>query len=178
MYLASTATINRKVNKILFVALSSRFNTYTDLGEPGQPGESGGNVHVICQEIINAEKWTIILDGGDGSDGHNGAFRKIGPDGKETFHRKWSKEEFQKSFPTMSTFDDSANEKAMEKVLTTLKEILPVKTRIRHGKHVIPGYRKNFYIEGINKEKNEMTITYYKGKRTRHTFIYSEGIRK
>jgi hypothetical protein len=146
----------------------------TDLGKPGQPGESGGNIHVICEEMINAEKWTIISDGGDGRDGQNGAFRKIGPDGKETFHRKWSEEEFQKSFPTMSTFDDSANEKAMETVVATLQEILPVNTR-NNGKDVIPGYRKDFYIRGTTKEGSQITITYYKGKKTRHTLIYSTG---
>ncbi len=124
--------------------------------------------------MINAEKWTIISDGGDGSDGHNGAFRKIGPDGKETFHRKWSKEEFQKTFPTMSTFDDSANEKAMHKVVATLQEIIPANFH-GSGRDVLPGYRKDFYISGITKEVSKITITYAKGKRTRHTSIYSEG---
>jgi hypothetical protein len=143
----------------------------TDLGKPEEPGESGGNIHVICQEMINAEKWTIISDGGNGRDGHNGAFRKIKRDGK---YRKWSKKGFQKAFPTMSTFDDSANEKAMYTVLTTLLEILPVNTRIK-GEDVVPGYRKDFYISGTTKEGNEMHIIYTKGKKTRHTLIYSEG---
>ncbi len=148
--------------------------TPTDLGKPGQPGESGGNIHVICQEMINAEKWTIISDGGDGRDGWNGAFRKMGSDGNETFHCKWSKEEFQKAFPTMSTFDDSAKKKAMEKVLTTLKEILPVNTRIK-GVDVIHGYQEGFYISGTTKEDSEIRVIYRKGKKTRHTLIYSEG---
>ncbi len=147
---------------------------FTDLGEPGEPGESGGNIHVICQEMMDAEKWTIITDGGNGRDGQNGAFRKIGPDGKETFHRKWLKEEFQKNFPTMSTFDDSANKEAMKKVLTTLKEILPVNFR-NNGKDVLPGDRNDFYIWGINKERNEIRVIYRKGKKTRHTLIYSKG---
>jgi hypothetical protein len=71
----------------------------------------------------------LISDGGDGRDGHNGAFRKIGPDGKESFHRKWTKEEFKEAFPTMSTFGDSANQEAMKTVLKTLQEILPVNSR-------------------------------------------------
>jgi hypothetical protein len=149
----------------------------TYLGKPGQPGESGGNIHVICEEIINAEKWTIISDGGNGRDGQNSAVRKIGLDGKETFHRKWSKKEFQKAFPTMSTFDDSAKEKAMQTVLTTLKEILPVNTRII-GEDALPGYRKDIYISGTTKEGNEMKIIYYKGISTRYTLIYSKGNRK
>ncbi len=149
----------------------------TDLGKPGQPGESGGNIHVICKEMMDAEKWTIISDGGDGRDGQNGVIRKMGPDGKEPFHRKWSKEEFQKTFPTMSTFDDSTNEKATDKVLKTLKEILPVNTRYI-GKDVLPGHRNNFYIRGTTEEGSHLTITYYKGKKTRHTLIYSEGNRK
>ncbi len=146
---------------------------FTDLGEPG---ESGGNIHVICEEIINAEKWTIISDGGDGRDGQNGAVRKIGPDGQ---YRKWSKEEFQKTFPTMSTFDDSANEEAMEEVLTTLLEILPVNSR-DNGKDVglVPGYRKDFYIRGTTKEGCKMQIIHRKGKKTRHTLIYSKGNQK
>jgi hypothetical protein len=73
----------------------------------------------------------------------------------------------------MSTFDDSANEKAMETVLTTTRDILSEKT-IEHGKDV-PGYRNNFYIEGINTDGAEITVIFTKGKSTRHTLIYSKG---
>jgi hypothetical protein len=182
MYPASTATINRKVNKYNFSCrigpIICRHDVrFTDLGKRGEPGESGGNIHVICQEMMDAEKWTIISDGGYGRDGWNGAFRKMGSDGKETFHRKWSKEEFQEAFPTMSTFDDLANEKAMEKVVATLQEILPVNTR-NNGRDVLPGYRKNIYIRGTTRDGSQITIIYYKGKKTRYTLIYSTGNRK
>jgi hypothetical protein len=127
--------------------------------------------------MMDAKKWTIISDGSDGGDGQNGASRKIGPDGKETLHRKWLKKDFQKDFPTMSSFDDSANQEAMDKVLTKLKEILPVDDR-EYGKDVIPGYRKDFYISGTTTEGSHITIIYTKGKKTRHTLIYSTGNRK
>jgi hypothetical protein len=51
--------------------------------------------------MIKAEQWTIASDGGDGSDGLNGGDGQIGSDGK--IARKWSEENFIKSFPSMST---------------------------------------------------------------------------
>jgi hypothetical protein len=65
--------------------------------------------------MINAEKWKIISDGSDGSDGQNGV------DGKTAPHRKWLKKDFMTALPTMSTLDDSSNEKAMKTVLETLE---------------------------------------------------------
>jgi hypothetical protein len=54
-----------------------------NLGEPVQPGESGGNVHVVCNVIINGQKWTIVSDGADGSAAY-----------------KWTKENFEELFPS------------------------------------------------------------------------------
>jgi hypothetical protein len=173
MYPASTAKINRKVNEILFVKWLSPCNTYTDLGKPGQPGESGGNIHVICKEMMDAEKWTIISDGGDGSDGQNGV------DGGTVPHRKWLKEDFMNAFPTMSTFDESSNEKAMEKVLKTLEEILP--TNIRNfGQDILPGHRDHFFLQDTTKDGSNLTVAYYHKAKLgittqRHTYILSKG---
>ena len=112
-------------------------------GKRGEPGESGGNVHVVCNQMINGEKWTIVSHGGDGSDSY-----------------KWTKEEFEKSFPSMST--DEANIKT---VLKTLQEILPEEHRTR-GKDILPGHNGNFLIEGIADDGSQITVIFYGGKQT------------
>ena len=58
-----------------------------------QPGESGGNVHVVCNQIINGQKWAIVSDGGNGSDCY-----------------KWTKEEFEKFIANLNVFLSSVNE--------------------------------------------------------------------
>nr|CAH0103296.1 unnamed protein product [Daphnia galeata] len=118
--------------------------------KPDERGESGGNVHVVCNQIINGEKWTIVADGGDGS-------------------AKWTKEEFQKSFPSMIT--DEANIKT---VLTTLQEILPKENR-SIGRDISPEHTGNFIVRGRLEDDSFITVIFYKGKKTKQTLISIEG---
>ncbi|KAI9551245.1 hypothetical protein GHT06_006396 [Daphnia sinensis] len=146
-------------------------------GEPGRPGTSGGNVHVICNEMFNAERWKIISDGGDGGDGKNGTNGEGKPDRKAS---KWSKEHFNQAFPSMSIFetgeqtDDKIPGDAVKTVLTTLNDLLPVENR-KSGEDIQPDYRGNFFIEGTAKDGSEITVSYYQSKTKRHTLILCQG---
>ncbi|EFX74280.1 hypothetical protein DAPPUDRAFT_252104 [Daphnia pulex] len=106
---------------------NSEEDDHQPMGEPVQPGESGGNVHVVCNVIINGQKWTIVSDGADGS----AAF-------------KWTKENFEELFPSICTSD---RERAMNTVLTKLAEILPTENRTKGG-NILPGHKGNFLISG------------------------------
>ena len=139
--------------------LNVKINLINYVGERRQPGESGGNVHIIFNEIINGQNWTIVSDGGDGSS----AF-------------KWTREEFEKSFPSMSTGDKG---KAMETVLTTLKQILQKGERWR-GENILPGHKGNFIIEGGSNDGNYITAIFYEThfslfKKENQTFIHIKG---
>jgi hypothetical protein len=124
-----------------------------DVGKPCQAGESGGNVHVVCNEIVNGQKWTIVSDGGDGSAAY-----------------KWTEEKFKNYFPSISTGD----EKAMGTVLTTLKEILPRENRTR-DKDVLPGHKGDFLISGTANNGSEITAILYRGKEEGQTLFLIRG---
>nr|CAH0102701.1 unnamed protein product [Daphnia galeata] len=121
-----------------------------NVGKFCQPGESGGNVHVVCNQIINGQKWTIVSDGGNGSDCY-----------------KWTKEEFEKSFPSMSTDDREENTKT---VLTTLAKILPRENRTR-GENIMPGHKGNFFIDGTADDGSEITATFYEENNIKGSLI-------
>ncbi|XP_045023302.1 uncharacterized protein LOC123467404 [Daphnia magna] len=146
-------------------------------GEPGQPGKSGGNVNIICNEIINAERWKIISDGGKGGDGQNGSNGESKSDGRP---RKWSKECFKKVFPSMSTFNkgeqttDIAPEDTVNTVLTNLMDRLPVENRT-YGKDIKPDYRGTFFIEGTAKDGSKISLSFYQSMTERHTLIFCQG---
>ena len=126
-----------------------------NVGKFCQPGESGGNVHVVCNQIINGEKWTIVSDGGNGSDCY-----------------KWTKEEFEKSFPFMSAGDREEN---MKTVLTTLENMLPREHRTR-GKDILPGHNGSFLIEGTANNGSEITATFYEENNTKGSLILIKSI--
>ena len=123
-------------------------------GKRVEPGESGGNVHVVCNQIINGQKWTIVADGGDGSDSY-----------------KWTKEEFQKSFPSMSTGDEKEN---MKTVLKTLQEILPNENRTE-GQDISPEHTGNFMVTGRSEDGSDMTVIFYEDYRQKQTLILISG---
>jgi hypothetical protein len=129
---------------------NNNINLTRYVGKPRQPSESGGNVHVVCNQIINGQKWTIVSDGGDGSDGY-----------------KWKKKEFENSFPSMSTDD---NKEAMKTVLTTLEEILPNENRSK-GENILPGHEGNFIIEGQANDDSRIAVIFYGGKKEKQTLI-------
>ena len=145
---------------ILFHSILTNIDIYLkfNVGEKRQSsGESGGNVRVVCNQIINGQKWTIVSDGGDGSSGN-----------------KWTREEFEKSFPSMSTGDSEENKKI---VLTTLKKMLP-KERRNEGEGVgqgVPGHTGNFFIRGRAEDGSEITAIFYEKKKEKQTLIHIEG---
>jgi hypothetical protein len=124
-----------------------------NVGKSRQQSESGGNVHAICNEMSNGQKWTIVSDGGDGSAGY-----------------KWTKEEFEKSFPPLST-----GEEAMKTVLKTLEEILPNENR-RKGENIQPEHKGNFFIEGLADDESEITAIFYGGKKEKQILILIASI--
>ncbi|XP_057378898.1 uncharacterized protein LOC130700926 [Daphnia carinata] len=146
-------------------------------GEPGGPGMSGSNVHIICNEMFNAKRWKVIADGGKGGDAQNGSNRESQ---REGVANKWSKEYFNQVFPSMSTFgtgeqtEDTVSDDAVKTVLTTLNELLPVGNR-KSGKDVQPDNPGNFYIDGTAKDGSNITVSYYQSKTKRHTLILCQG---
>lgn len=132
----------------------SHTNLVNNAGDPPEPGESGGNVHVVCNEIVNGQKWTIVSDGGDGSAAY-----------------KWTQEKFKESFPSTST----GGEEAKETVLKTLKEILPEDKRTR-GEGILPGHKENnFLIRGTTDDSSDITALFYRGKTKRQTLFLIRG---
>ncbi|GLV40866.1 hypothetical protein CBL_10041 [Carabus blaptoides fortunei] len=51
-------------------------------GVDGFAGSSGGNMHIVCDDIINADKWTIVSRGGTGGNGQDGGNGVDGEDGQ------------------------------------------------------------------------------------------------
>ncbi|KAI9563930.1 hypothetical protein GHT06_011398 [Daphnia sinensis] len=142
-------------------------------GEPGQSGKSGGNVHVICNKMIDSKRWKIIANGGDGSDGQNGSNGESKADRKT---RKWTKEYFNQVFPSMSTFetgeqtDDKVPKDAVQAVLTNLKKLLP-------GEDIKPNYQDKWFVSGTARDGSTIEVSYYKSKTKKHTLILCKGSR-
>ncbi|KAK4027163.1 hypothetical protein OUZ56_016175 [Daphnia magna] len=142
-------------------------------GEPGQPGKSGGNVTIICNEMIDAERWQIISDGGKGGDGQNGT-------NGDKKANKWSKEYFNQLFPSMSMTERGEQEDskfpadAVKIVLTTLNDLLPVRNR-KSGKDIRPDYQGNFFIDGTAKDGSTISVLFYQSMRKRHTLVLCQG---
>ncbi|XP_032794017.2 uncharacterized protein LOC116930725 [Daphnia magna] len=130
--------------------LSGQHIVQQNAGEPRQPGESGGNVHIICNEMINAKQWTIVSDGGDGSAAH-----------------KWSKEEFNEAFPSMSIFETGVSNK--ETIATTLQNILP-DSALKKFKE-----EDNFCIRGPMADFNDIMISLFSSPNDRHSLIFFQG---
>jgi len=136
-------------------------------------------VHVIYDEIINAERWTIVCDGGDGSDRLNVGDNEIEPGGE---NQKWSKIKFEKAFPSMSKFDTeeeaqstvSNSESAVKAVLETLEKILPKENRTE-GSDIQADHTDSFFIKGIAKGGSRITASFYRSLTKRQTLILCQG---
>ena len=66
-------------------------------GLPGEPGESGGNLLIYCENIHNGSMLTIKSNGGNGGNGQNGGNGKDGKDGKDG--SELTEENFDHKFP-------------------------------------------------------------------------------
>lgn len=137
-------------------------------------------MHIIYEEIINAERWTIVCDG---SDRLNSGDVEIGPDGEI---QKWSKEKFEKAFPSMSTFDTEGepqpdgitiphSENAIKAVLETLVKIVPKQNRTE-GTDIQADHTDSFFIKGIAKDGSRITASFYRSMTKRQTLIFCQGI--
>lgn len=94
-------------------------------GSDGYSGESGGNLLVITDQILNASRWKIVSNGGKGSVGQNGGNGRDGPDGKgmemSTF-RKWGREAVNTVFNGTLTLQSGKIEKNFGKFGEMYKE--------------------------------------------------------
>ena len=162
----------------LFNKLSTKRN---HIGENGEPGESGGNIYVICRKVLNAERWSIVSDGGDGSNGQNGDDEENATELREP-REFGNKEEFHKIFPSMSSKSSvpfkatRKSESAMKVVLETLKTRIERRHR-KHGADVGPDYEYgDFFVESkANKTHSGTTVSFYGARRERHTLILCKG---
>ncbi|KZS16582.1 Uncharacterized protein APZ42_017133 [Daphnia magna] len=133
--------------------VSGQHKTHQGAEEPRQPGESGGNVHLVCNEMINENQWTIISDGGDGSAAH-----------------KWTRDEFKNAFPSMSLFG-GAGDRNYEIIATKLGNLLPGEriTGLRHNQ------QPNFIIDKSMEDVQHLMVSFYKTEKERHTLIFFQG---
>lgn len=122
--------------------------------------------------MFHAEKWTILSQGGFGSNGQNGGDGKKGRDGKSGA-TKWSKSNFESEFPTMSRWKGSNSTSAVTTTLRTLERILPHENR-DYGRYVSPGGRKSFFIEGTPNNGGTITASFEDGSR-RHSVVLCKG---
>lgn len=123
-----------------------------------EPGESGGNIRVVCNQIINGHDWRIASDGGDGSAGC-----------------KWTQKEYETFFPSMLTGDPGERRKNMKTVLETLDKLLPANNR-RKGKNINPNHEGNFFIEGSANDGSEITAIFYGEQKKEETLILAKSI--
>ena len=149
-----------------------------NIGDHGMPGESGGNVYIICTDLSNAERWTILSEGGHGSDGQNGGDGQSGKNGKDA-PKKWNKEYFDCIFPSMAKNDAEQCAVATRRVLGTLEAIMP-KENWTYGKHAFEGWfstDNNFFIEGATREGFKVTVSKYSDNLVgrAHALIFCKG---
>jgi hypothetical protein len=109
------------------------------------------------ETVNDGDQWTIVADGGDGSDGRNGESVTKGNNNIST--RKWTEEKFKTDFPSMSTFSES--KKTMSTVLKTLNKLVPSENR-DHGAKIPLSHQGNFYIEGTAKDDSRITVSFYR----------------
>lgn len=127
------------------------FSAWSSSEPKTEAGESGGNVHLICNEVIIAKQWTNIADGGDGS-----------------AHHKWTRDELDKAFPTMSLFD--TGDKNKETVVTTLRKKFPREDWNQLLKN------QSFDVCKESAQDHRIRMSFYKSKEKRQTLILFKGI--
>ena len=73
-------------------------------GKAGQPGDSGGNVHICCNQLEGGENLTIKSVGGKGGDGQDGGHGQMGVDGEDG--KVFPKDYLNKCFPPAANVDN------------------------------------------------------------------------
>ncbi len=151
-------------------------------GNHGLPGESGGNVTIICNEMFNAERWTILSDGGRGSDGQNGGDGQSGTLKGKDAPQKWKKDFFNQKFPSMSKINEQERKTATLQVLKSVDELVPKENRT-YGKDFYRTYdnwfpkTSNFFVEGTTNEGFQITVSKYTDMLAGrcHTLFFCKG---
>ena len=94
-------------------------------GAGGLPGESGGNVHICCDQLNGGENLTIKSVGGKGGDGQDGGHGQDGRDGEDG--TTFVKDDFNQCFPPAAGCSNEVTEQQYLKFAKegTVKKCLP-----------------------------------------------------
>ncbi|XP_057366967.1 uncharacterized protein LOC130687829 [Daphnia carinata] len=130
--------------------------------------ESGGNVHIKCNQVIGAEQWTITSNGGNGSSG-----------------LKWSAEELQRVFSPIFPIDGNEKRKEEEKrgykspSIKQLYKKLEYTISEKYDGLVAPGItglQEPLARSGALGDGSEIHFSLYENKKKkRHTLILCQG---
>jgi|GEM_PF-4548886 len=162
-------------------------------GKDGYPGESGGNVLILVEKIENSENFTIISNGGKGSNGQDGGNGEKGKDGVGI-----TKAEFEKKFPPVADFgagsiqreyiikkvvenikNDSstvetvwykgANNATIEKIIKDIEDIRSdnkTACQIALASDTTPllkSFEENIFIKTVTSQGNEVSFSFERG---------------
>ena len=117
-------------------------------------------MYVICNEMFHAERWTVVSDGGRGSNGQNGGNGQCGLDGQDATS-KMTLSDFERDFPSMARWVGGKAGSGINTTLRTLESILPRESRV-YGQNTRPGnYSDCFFIEGTPSDRGTITVSYY-----------------
>ncbi|XP_045033162.1 uncharacterized protein LOC116927028 isoform X2 [Daphnia magna] len=126
-------------------------------------GESGGNVHIKCNEIIGADRWTIASNGGDGVSA-----------------LKWSEKEFKRVFsPILPPDTDMKKDRGDEQQVSGRSEINDLYTKLETNMRKEFGSEVSIDFSTRSTRLNDgskITYSLYKNKKKkRHTLILCKG---
>ena len=117
-------------------------------GMHGWPGESGGNIRIICNEVTNASNWTLVSRGGAGGPGQNGGNGMDGGTGADG--EKLTQTQFQEKFPSMSYLDDYKWYDGFCKIQNTLKDLkVTLNTNWSSDPKAVINYLEPFGIRNV-----------------------------
>lgn len=143
-------------------------------GKHGLPGESGGNIHILCNQLVNGECWTIRSEGGRGGNGQDGGNGVDGKHGKDA--KKMTRTHFDKQFPTLALWSGSEASIARATILKTMDQLVPKPDRSieKTGKGRL---KYAFFIEGPSKDGTRITLSFYCNTVTsrRHVLVLVKG---
>ena len=139
-------------------------------GKHGLPGESGGNIHVICNEAINAPDWKLLSSGGNGGPGQSGGNGVDGTNGKNAV--KITKAQFAEKFPSMSYFVGKYVVDGIRQVTATLNELLV-------SRDVDWGDTGSFFVDGKTATGGRIIVSFYQTitiiRNWRHSLYLYQG---
>lgn len=120
-------------------------------GTDGLPGESGGNIHIMAEEILNAENLSLLSNGGKGGRGQDGGSGVKGKNGVG-MKEKVMKNDFLVELGVMSKDIRVPNEKIKE----LIDKISDSNELLEH-----PEVKDGFYRKWITKNSMEITLDFF-----------------